>query len=283
MPNDGSSTTTEALNQETTPVEQSDTRNGGSANQYGGELRGSSVPSHVASLTVSSPDNNEGKRNYRPPLPPRPANLALLQESNADHDSPAQRHSTPSRPQLQSVATTVVSRTDIHTQSYQDGSRETFAASADSTPPIKTSQLFGSIKRIKGLDSSEGGDSASIRSFAPTSEIGGDNESMLGDVFGGSQEVPAWKLFSGPGDTLEPSEENLHKDNEVTVDFYREFDALKAVDDDGSNEGKYIQSQYDYIALTWSSRAAVEPMEVKKEAFPHFVLGWEANLQPPRR
>ncbi|KAL9130861.1 MAG: hypothetical protein Q9217_001062 [Psora testacea] len=162
------------------------------------------------------------------------------QERSALGASPAPKHGTSLRPQLQSTLTTAVSRTDIHTQSYQDGSRETTTVSAESTPSTKPSLVFGSIRRIKGLSSSEVGDTASVRSYTPTLQIGGDNESLLGDVFGSSYEEPTWKLFSSNSEVLEPSETSLCEDNEVTVDFYREFDTINAVCEDGSNEEQLL-------------------------------------------
>ena len=110
--------------------------------------------------------------------------------------------------------------------------------SAESTLSSKPSQVFGSIKRIKGLNSSEGGDTASVNSYAPTLGTAGDNESVLGDVLGTSQEGPAWKLFSGRYDNLGLSESSFLEEDELTAEFYHEFDAIRAVDEDETSEGK---------------------------------------------
>ena len=204
--------------------------------------RSSRAESSVTSEAHSQHPKTE--QEHRPPLPPRPTNVNLLQEGSYNPASSLQRLSKSSRPRLQSTATTALSRTDIHTQSYQDGSRETFAALAQTTPPSKAAAAFGSIRRIKGVSGSEGGDSASVRSYAPTLETGGDVESLLGDVLGASQESPAWKLHSTQNEALDQFDSVSYEDNELDVDFYREFDEISAVAADGENEGKYGLASY---------------------------------------
>ena len=173
----------------------------------------------------------------RPPLPPKPGNLDLLQEGSYSPSGSLQRSRKPVRPQLQSTATTALSRTDINTLSYQDGSRDTYAASAETTPPSKPVGLFGSIKRFKGLGGSETGDSASVKSYVPTLEAGGDVESLLGEVLGASQQSPAWKLLSTQYETPDPFDSVNYEDDEATVEFYREFDDIRQIDPDVGSEG----------------------------------------------
>lgn len=201
---------------------------------------GAEMDSKVESSTISQARSQspEIEPEYRPPLPPRPANVNLLRDGSYSPGSSLQRSRKTSRPHLQSTATTALSRTDIHTQSYQDGSRETFAASAQTTPPSKAIAAFGSIRRIKGVTESEGGDSASVRSYAPTLETGGDVESLLGEVVGVSQESPAWKL-STQNEAPDTFDSAIYEDDEATVDFYREFDEISAVAADGENEGRF--------------------------------------------
>lgn len=200
----------------------------------------SETKSRVESSTKSQAGSQgpETEQEYRPPLPPRPTNVNLSRDGPYSPGSSLQRPGKSPRPQLQSTATTALSRTDINTQSYQDGSRETFAASAQTTPPSKAAAAFGSIRRIKGVSGSEGGDSASIRSYAPTLETGGDAESLLGDVLGASQESSAWRLLSTQIEAPDPFDSVTYEDDEATVDFYREFDEISAVAADGDNEGK---------------------------------------------
>ena len=191
----------------------------------------SSAPSQSGSISRSLGDE------HRPPLPPRPGTLDILKEGYHNIGGTPQRSKQSARPNLQSTATIALSRTDIHTQSYPDGSRETYAASAETTPPPKPAGVFGSIKRFKGLSGSEGGDSASVRSYAPTLEAGGDAESLLGEVLGASQEVPAWKLLSTQYEAPDPFDTFMFEDNEATVDFYREFDELRGGESGEQNEG----------------------------------------------
>ena len=177
----------------------------------------------------------------RPPLPPRPTNLSLLQESTPSTQGIPQRPRAASRPQLLSAATTAVSRTDINTQSYQDGSRETFAATVQTPPQGKSPRNYGSIKmdKFKGLSGSEGGDSASVRSYAPTLETGGDVESLMGHVLGGEQDVSAWKLFSSHTEEPIPYDATFNEDDE-TADFYREFDEIPSFDADREQEEQLL-------------------------------------------
>ena len=196
-----------------------------------------------AQSSVRSPahsPNPKKDQDYRPPLPPRPTNVNLLREGSYSPGNSLQRLGKTSRPHLLSNPTTALSRTDIHTQSYQDGTRETFAALAQTTPPSKAVNAFGSIRRIKGISESEGGDSASVRSYAPTLETGGDVESLLGEVLGASRQNPAWRLQSTQNETIDPFETMTYMDDEVDIDFYREFDEISAITADGENEGRFV-------------------------------------------
>ena len=142
----------------------------------------------------------------RPPLPPRPSNLALLQEGKSKSASLGRDSTLKSESNLQSLATTAVSRTDIQTHSFQDGSPQNFAVTAGSTPTNKSHQAFGSVRRIKNISGSETGDTASVRSLTPTLSRIGDNESLLGDVFGTAQDPPTWNLLGGESGIPESSD-----------------------------------------------------------------------------
>ena len=230
-------------------------------------------PSNTSQSGVSSTIHAE---EPRPPLPPRPGNLDLLQEGNYGPGGSVQRSRNPVRPQLQSTATIALSRTDINTLSYQDGSRDTYAASAETTPPSKPVGLFGSIKRFKGLGGSETGDSTSVKSYVPTLEAGGDVESLLGEVLGASQQSPAWKLLSTQYETPDPFDSVNYEDDEATVKFYREFDDICQTDPDVGSEGSTIlvfEIVYNTV-LTWKGRAAISTMAIEAEAFPYLILSW---------
>ena len=170
--------------------------------------------------TVSSP-----QEEFRPPLPPRPTTSGHLQTPK---QSP--------RPTLLSSATTALSRADINTQVLPDGGRETYQASADSTPSKGSLRGLGSPRRFKGIGGSDGDDSASIRSYAPTLETGGDVESLLGEILGASQDIPAWRLLSTQLEKADPFD-FVDANEDYLETFDEEFDEVGTLNADGSNEG----------------------------------------------
>lgn len=174
-------------------------------------------------------------RDARPPLPPRPTNISLVQDSGSIAGQ--RQHQSP-RAHLLSRATTAVSKADIQAQPHKDSPKKTLPASGQSTPPQGQSQAFGSIRSLKGLGRSDAGDTASIRSFATTVGRGGDNESLLGEgVFGSSQDLPTWRLFSNEEGGIEQEELDRSEDEEVDMNFYREFDTVPGVSEVGQDEG----------------------------------------------
>ena len=246
------------------------------------ELGVSVEPSETSQSASTSRDLGD---EHRPPLPPRPGTLDMLKEGNHGTGGTPQRAKQSARPNLQSTATIALSRTDIHTQAYADGSRETYAATAETTPPSKPIGVFGSMKRFKGLSGSEGGDSASVKSYAPTSEAGGDAESLLGEVLGASHETPAWKLFSTHHEAPDPFDSLIFEDNEATVDFYREFDEIHGGESGEQDEGS-ISSIFKLSGqgvLIRSLRAAASPMAIEAKTFLDSFICWKTDLQPSWR
>ena len=174
----------------------------------------------------------------RPPLPPRPSTLTPLRDSKPKSESLQSGKTISPGSNLQSKATTAVSRTDIQTQSFQDGTQETYAATAGSTPAKEPSSIFGSLRRSKNVSGSQTADTASIKSFAPTLSRGGESESILGDVFGIAQDLPTWQLFGGEGSHPDQAHDTLElEEKEVESDFYREFDAV-GTPSEGQSEGR---------------------------------------------
>ena len=173
-----------------------------------------------------------------PPLPPRPVNLiGTLGESGNSPKASLQVPKRSVRPVLPSQATTALSLTDVNTQLHPDGSRETYANSVNSTRSEKSSRLPTPTGKAKAQNWSEGDDSASVRSFAPTLETGGDAESMLGDVLGVGKQSPAWRLLSAQYEEANPFDSIPFEDDEPTADFSREFDEIGEIDSAGDNEG----------------------------------------------
>ena len=172
------------------------------------------------SLKPSSDDEGE-----RPPLPPRPG--SSQQQAHGPTSTPSSKL-TKLRPGLQPTATTAVSRTDVHTHAYQDGSRDSYASNAKPpTPAGKQQAGFGSIKRLRAQDAGSGADTSSIRSTAPTLGTVGDTESLLGAVFGGS---------STQVDLPDIGTDTDVQDGGVDGDFCHEFDDIGQLDPDNSNE-----------------------------------------------
>lgn len=184
-------------------------------------------PRDISELDFQATIADEGPR---PPLPPRPRNPELLHPGGTLHGS------TRSRPNLQSTATTALSCTDVHTQSFQDGFRERNTAATESTTFGRSLRGAGSLRRFKGWTSGEGDDSASVRSFAPTIEGGGDVESLLGEVLGGPQETP-WKFLSARAEEPDPFDLITFEEDPGLKDFEQEFNELGEVDAEGNNEG----------------------------------------------
>ena len=191
--------------------------------------------SRRSSMVADDTRSTASAREERPPLPPRPTNIDLFAFGPVTPSSSLRVPKRSSRPQLQSQATTAISRTDIQTQSYPDGSRETYANSTKSTPSGKSFRFDSPIGQLRGQYANEGDDSASLRSYAPTA--GGDVESLLGDVVGAGQQSPAWRLLSSHVERADPFDFLPHDGEEPTADFSREFDELGELDQEGHNEG----------------------------------------------
>ena len=187
------------------------------------------------SSTVTIDGRSAAYEGERPPLPPRPKNLGLLGQTGKGGTLQLQKRST--RPQLQSYATTAVSRTEIETLSFPDGSRETYASSTKSTPSGKSFRFDSSIRHSRSqANTSEGDDSVSLKSSVPTT--GGEVESLLGDIIGAGQQSPAWRLLSSQAERPNPFDLLPYDDEEPKADFSREFDELDDLDASGDNEGK---------------------------------------------
>ncbi|KAL8948410.1 MAG: hypothetical protein Q9222_005399 [Ikaeria aurantiellina] len=167
-----------------------------------------------------------------PPLPPRPLRAENEQKGAPSFQSPQAL----ARPRLQATTTTALSRTDIHTQSYQDGSQETYAAAKQSAPLAKAWTGWSSIRRLKIHD---GDDSASIRSFAPTLDAAGDVESLLGG-FASAEPSSGWNLLSEQLEETSAQRVNAPEDQELLHDFDGEFDELHAGDDEDQAEEKLL-------------------------------------------
>jgi len=203
-----------------------------------------------------------------PPLPPRPRTLALRDSPSR----PSSSHSLmPSRPQLQSKPTTQLSYVD--TQKYSEELRDESVSSGTS----RQAKSYG------GLNASDMEDSASVRSFAPTVEAGGDTESILGEV------IADPTLLQSLGHRFAtPSTASLFPADAAFEDaFAREFDEIEGMKTDGSNEGQTTHLSVGTTELLCADsicvyRSGFAAMARKIKTLPNSVLGWETHLQPPR-
>ena len=228
------------------------------------------------SSSARSPTENEDPARLTrhdeelPPLPPRPSDLG---EPCQAAQSPPNILRLPkrSRPQLQSAATTAVSLTDIHTQSYQDGSRETFSTPARSA---QSGQFLTTIRRLKGTNGSEA-ETASARSSTPTLEAGGYAESLIGDIIGAPSEEPTWRLTGNEGESLDLLSPIFLESSDDLSSFDQEFEELKGGADD---EGTAIACHVP-IWANESPRTTPEPMETQEKALSHTLICRKAYLQ----
>ncbi|KAF2229134.1 DUF254-domain-containing protein [Viridothelium virens] len=173
----------------------------------------------------------QSRESSPPPLPARPRQLSRPDRSPFGSYS---RPSSAGGPRLASRATTAVSRADIQTKSY--GDERPGGHLLPGSRGVSRQQSFSNLGRFVSNSKSDGGDSASIRSYIPTLEASGDVESLLGEVLS-DYASPAWKKL----DACALEQAGYFHDVTYEVDvlndiFEREFDELEPSRPDGSNE-----------------------------------------------
>ncbi|KAJ6070022.1 hypothetical protein N7499_011909 [Penicillium canescens] len=171
-----------------------------------------------------TPDTHHDKRSpspegERPPLPPRPNTLSLLNDETA------------SRATLQAEATTAVSRMDIGTQSSDAGSTHSTMAlrGLPRGPRAKTS-----LSQLTSSRGSEAGDSASIRSSILNTE-NGDDGALFTDF-----------VATAPGGQLQDSTGLLNFPEFAADDIdddgiLSEFESIGELNEEGDNEEILLQ------------------------------------------
>lgn len=161
-----------------------------------------------------------------PPLPPRPplsqaGSLRLSKKT--------------SRPQLLSTPTTALSLADVHTQTY--GGEETGSSiSSPASRAVSRKHSFTHFGRfVSNNNSSEGDDSASIKSYIPSLDAKVDNESILGDVVGG-EDNPAWTALNAQAED-DPFQTIFSPEDEALSDqVQHEFDDVDSEHSGGTSE-----------------------------------------------
>jgi hypothetical protein len=167
---------------------------------------------------ASTPDNDErseSSEGERPPLPPRPNTLSLLN----DEAGP--------RATLQAEATTALSRTDVGIQSLEAAGGTFSTMAARGLPHGPKARV--SLSQLASSQCSEAGDSASIRSSVPNTEAG-DVEALFMDFAASSgshgQATP------GLLDFPEFAADDIDDDGIIG-----EFEAVGELNEEGDNEG----------------------------------------------
>jgi hypothetical protein len=172
-----------------------------------------------------------------PPLPPRPSFVQTPSRHRPQSPvgslripgSSSRPHSS-SRTPLPSRATTALSLADVHVQSH-------VAHDDISSSPTSRQISFAGFRHGPSRRGSEGDDTASVMSYAPTLEAGGDMESMLGDVEH-ARATPGMKPLTPLERGQGVDEEGLFSaDPTFDEAFEHEFDELDDITSDGLNEG----------------------------------------------
>lgn len=176
----------------------------------------SKLPSLSRSSILDHDERSESSEGERPPLPPRPNTLSLLNDE------------TGSRAALQAEATTAISRTDIETQPPEaaESAYPTLAFHGLAQGP----KARASLSQLASPRGSEAGDSASIRSSIPNGDSG-DVEALFMDFAApapGSQRQGATGLLDFP----EFAADDIDDDGILS-----EFEAVGELNEEGDNEG----------------------------------------------
>ncbi|KAI9691385.1 MAG: Vacuolar fusion protein mon1 [Bogoriella megaspora] len=177
--------------------------------------------------------HQQSSRDSSPPppaLPPRPRQLSRTGRSPFGSLS---RPSTAGGPGL-SRATTAVSRADIQVKSHGEDHSKSFSPPGSRRPSRQPS--FSNLGRFVSNGKSDGGDSASIRSYIPTLETSGDVESLLGEVLSDFAS-PAWKKLDAKAFEQSGYFEDITDENDSLNEIFAgEFEDLDSFAPDGSNE-----------------------------------------------
>jgi len=165
--------------------------------------------------------SSTGSEEERPPLPPRPETIDLLNEDNGSWPPNA-------RPHLQSQATTALSLKDIPRQTHSD-TVESFIPGFGRSLLGRGLKARNSLSQLNSARGSEAGDTASIRSFVANSEEGPEES-----VFGDFTAEPVHHLNARGTDVLGLSE---FPQDDGGDSFVGEFDDIGDLDEGGDNEG----------------------------------------------
>lgn len=175
----------------------------------------STAPSESSPPHTQSRDRSLSSEGVRPPLPPRPNTLNLLNDETA------------SRASLQAEATTAVYRAEIGTQTPDTGSSHSTLALRGLPRGLKARASLGQLASPKG---SEAGDSASIRSSIQNGDVG-DVEALFQDFVTAAPagHTDAASLLHFP---------EFPADDVDDDGFMIEFEPIGELNEEAGNEGR---------------------------------------------
>ncbi|EKV16233.1 Vacuolar fusion protein mon1 [Penicillium digitatum PHI26] len=180
----------------------------------------SKQPYLSSSTTPDHDENSDSSEGERPPLPPRPNKLSLLNDE------------TGPRAALQAEATTAISRTDTETQLLEavDSPYSALAVRSLTRGP----KARASLSQLASPRGSEAGDSASIRSSIPNGDFG-DVEALFVD-FAATVPVSQRQGATGLLDFPEFAADDIDDDG-----IQSEFEAVGELNEEGDNEELLLQ------------------------------------------
>lgn len=115
-----------------------------------------------------------------------------------------------------------------------------------------------------------------MRSDAPISDVGGNVESLLGDIAGSSQRSRAWKSLSAQVDRSDQFAP-MSIGGDTVANFDLEFEEIGELDPEGSNAG-WGQPNYRFAPADSFSRGTVVTLEIEKKALSDTLFSRKAHL-----
>lgn len=196
----------------------------------------------IGSDSDGANDLERSREMTPPPLPPRPTNLDLLDDRRSDTGS-LRISKRASRPQLQARPTTAVSLADVETRNYS--SKRLSPSDSPANRALSRRQSNATLSRYPNRYDSDANDASSVRSYSPSVTMGGEAESLLGNILP-EEGTPAWKALTAELERDNPLERILPDDEMFSIRMRHEFDPLEDIRADGSNE--------EYIMNDWKAK-----------------------------
>lgn len=175
------------------------------------------------SEALQGSNHTTNSEEVRPPLPPRPETIDLLNDGNTFRTSTT-------RPNLQSHATTALSLTEITGQTVEPN--DNFVSSIGRNLLGRGLRAKASLSQLNSARGSETGDTASVVSLAPNAEEG-QEENLFGE-FAAENDAQAY------GADVEVLGLDEYPQDGSEYDFLEEFEHIGELSEDGQNEGEQL-------------------------------------------